>query len=331
MSDRTPEAAPPGQIDAAATGGGQQPRSRGLLRAAMLAGVVTALLAAVVVSSAYLIVRHDRSSAPGQLLRPSGIPASISTSLATLMALTPVPATQAPGFTLTDQRGRTLSLAAFHGKVVVLEFMDPHCTDICPIVSNEFIDAYHDLGPLAGKVVFAAVNVNQYHAAVRDMAQYSSEHQLTTIPDWHFLTGPVPQLQTVWRDYNVEVQAPNPNADIVHTSAVYFIDTQGREKYLASPMTAVLSAGVLVAAYGFGSAAWTGWAQLALTLPVYAWAGALFHRGALQAARHRTTNMDTLVSLGTTVAFGYSAIATIALPFVQVIWRARRPSCSWFG
>jgi len=54
--------------------------------------------------------------------------------------------------------------------------------------------------------------------------------------------------------------------------------------------------------------------QLALTLPVYAWVGALFHRGALEAARHRTTNMDTLVSLGTTVAFGYSLIATIALP-----------------
>ncbi|HEX9543489.1 MAG TPA: hypothetical protein VGA04_35700 [Streptosporangiaceae bacterium] len=64
---------------------------------------------------------------------------------------------------------------------------------------------------------------------------------------------------------------------------------------------------------------------------MYLWVGALFHRGALEAARHRTTNMDTLVSLGTTVAFGYSAIATIALPFVQVIWRARRPSCSWFG
>ncbi len=77
---------------------------------------------------------------------------------------------------------------------------------------------------------------------------------------------------------------------------------------------AVLSAAVLVVAYGYASAAWAGWAQLALTLPVYAWTGALFHRGALEAARHRTTNMDTLVSLGTTVAFGYSAIATIALP-----------------
>ena len=77
---------------------------------------------------------------------------------------------------------------------------------------------------------------------------------------------------------------------------------------------AVLSAGVLAVAYGAAAAAWSGWAQLALTLPVYLWVGSLFHRGALEAARHRTTNMDTLVSLGTTVAFGYSAIATIALP-----------------
>src|SRR5258706_9359593 len=77
---------------------------------------------------------------------------------------------------------------------------------------------------------------------------------------------------------------------------------------------AALSAGVLAVGYGFGSAAWAGWAQLALTLPVYLWAGALFHRGALEAARHRTTNMDTLVSLGATVAFGYSVFATIALP-----------------
>ena len=77
---------------------------------------------------------------------------------------------------------------------------------------------------------------------------------------------------------------------------------------------AILSAAVLVVAYGFAAAAWAGWAQLVLTLPVYLWVGALFHRGALEAARHRTTSMDTLVSLGSTVAFGYSAIATFALP-----------------
>ena len=42
-------------------------------------------------------------------------------------------------------------------------------------------------------------------------------------------------LRPAWQDYHISVQAPNPDADVVHTSAVYFIDPQGRGRYLASP------------------------------------------------------------------------------------------------
>jgi protein SCO1 len=201
-------------------------------------GMIAIVLAGAVVTA--LIVARPRGAAA---IRPSGIPAAMSTSLANLMLLSPLPHQQAPGFTLTDQAGRTMALAGLRGKVVVLEFMDPHCTDICPIVSQEFVDAYHDLGAAARKVAFIAVNVNQYHASVADMAAYSREHALTSIPGWHFFTGPVPALQTAWRDYNIEVQAPNPNADIIHTSAIYFIDPQGREAFLASPMDEHTKAG----------------------------------------------------------------------------------------
>jgi Cu+-exporting ATPase len=55
------------------------------------------------------------------------------------------------------------------------------------------------------------------------------------------------------------------------------------------------------------------WVMFALTLPVWAIVGAEFHRGAIAALRHRTSNMDTLVSLGSTAAFGYSIYATIAV------------------
>jgi hypothetical protein len=101
-------------------------------------------------------------------------------------------------------------------------------------VSAEFTDAYHDLGRQAGQVVFAAVNVNQYHHAVADVAAYSRAHLLTSIPSWHFFTGPVPRLRAVWNAYNIAVQAPGPDADIVHSSVVDFIDPGGRERYLAA-------------------------------------------------------------------------------------------------
>jgi cytochrome oxidase Cu insertion factor (SCO1/SenC/PrrC family) len=229
VSSSTPE-------QAAAPGGDPPPPRRGgLYRALLLATVLTVALAAAVAIPAYLVLRRDHTSALAAQTRVSGIPASVSTSLANLMVLSPVPGDRAPGFTLTDQNGHTMSLASLHGKVVVLQFMDPHCTDICPIVSAEFVKAYHDLGPLASKVVFAAINVNAYHARVQDMAKYTRAQALDTIPSWHFFTGPVPAMKAVWRGYNIQVYAPNPDADVQHTSAVYFIDPQGRERYLASP------------------------------------------------------------------------------------------------
>lgn len=58
------------------------------------------------------------------------------------------------------------------------------------------------------------------------------------------------------------------------------------------------------------------WVQLALATPVQFWAGAEFYRTALSALRHRTANMDTLVALGTTVAYFYSVFVTA---FPQVV------------
>lgn len=48
------------------------------------------------------------------------------------------------------------------------------------------------------------------------------------------------------------------------------------------------------------------WIQLALATPLQLVFGARFYRGAWRAARARTANMDTLVALGTSAAFGLS-------------------------
>lgn len=54
------------------------------------------------------------------------------------------------------------------------------------------------------------------------------------------------------------------------------------------------------------------WFLLALTAVVGLWAGRGIYTSAWRALRHGATNMNTLVSLGTAVAFCYSAYATIA-------------------
>ncbi len=61
------------------------------------------------------------------------------------------------------------------------------------------------------------------------------------------------------------------------------------------------------------------WVQLILAVPVQFWAGLGFYKATIPALKHRTANMDTLVALGTTVAFVYSVIVTIFPQIFEVI------------
>lgn len=53
------------------------------------------------------------------------------------------------------------------------------------------------------------------------------------------------------------------------------------------------------------------WIQLVLATPVQFWIGLVFYKATIPALKHRTANMDTLVSIGTTVAYVYSVFVTI--------------------
>jgi P-type Cu+ transporter len=53
------------------------------------------------------------------------------------------------------------------------------------------------------------------------------------------------------------------------------------------------------------------WVQLVLATPVQFWVGKEFHQSAWKAFRHRTADMNTLISLGTNIAFFYSLWITI--------------------
>ena len=59
------------------------------------------------------------------------------------------------------------------------------------------------------------------------------------------------------------------------------------------------------------------WALWAFTTPVQFWVGAQFYRGAWAALRHRTSDMNTLIAVGTSAAYFYSLAMTIAPGFFR--------------
>lgn len=132
----------------------------------------------------------------------------------------------APNFTLTDQFGRRVSLAAYRGKVVVLAFVDPRCTTVCPLTTTAMLDAKRLLGAAGSRVALLGVGANPMATAIQDVRAYSEVHQM--MGAWHFLTAPLPALKRVWAAYGIEAALIRGMID--HTPALYVIDPAGRER-----------------------------------------------------------------------------------------------------
>jgi Cu+-exporting ATPase len=82
----------------------------------------------------------------------------------------------------------------------------------------------------------------------------------------------------------------------------------GRRLVVSVVLTGPLAALAMLAPLHF--AGWE-WLALVLATPVVFWAGLDFHRAALANARHRAATMDTLVSIGTLAAWGWSVVALV--------------------
>jgi cytochrome oxidase Cu insertion factor (SCO1/SenC/PrrC family) len=165
----------------------------------------------------------------------AGAPGRVTT--AQLMNLAPLQPRRAPGFTLTDQHGKRVTLASFRGKAVLLGFYDPRCTQVCPVVAQMLRLADKDLGPYAAHVAFLGVNVNPSAESVADVRHFSVIHGLASLPNWYFLTGPTARLSAVWRAYGISVSLPAGAAETDHSDYLYFLNPLGTESYLAEPVT----------------------------------------------------------------------------------------------
>ena len=77
----------------------------------------------------------------------------------------------------------------------------------------------------------------------------------------------------------------------------------------------LIGTGILMAGewlFGLGMMRWFQWSSFAIATLVQIFAGAPFYRGAWSQIKSRSANMDTLVALGSTTPFGYSAWALLS-------------------
>lgn len=136
----------------------------------------------------------------------------------------------APGFTLTDDSGKTWSLGSQRGTPVVLTFGFTHCADTCPATLAK-------LARLGGgrdaktPVEIAFVTVDPQRDSVAAMHRFVSRFDSGSA---HVvgLTGTPDQIDAVERAYHVWAQRipgrrPDGAYDVAHSAVVYFIDRNG--------------------------------------------------------------------------------------------------------
>jgi cytochrome oxidase Cu insertion factor (SCO1/SenC/PrrC family)/thiol-disulfide isomerase/thioredoxin len=198
------------------------------LRSAILVGVAF-LAAAIVVTVAIAI---------GPAGSPGGPQVTALDTNPDLDPGTPLSG-RAPGFTLTNQFGRPVSLASFRGHVVILAFNDSQCTTVCPLTTSAMVAAKGLLGAAGNDVDLLGIDANPKATAVGWVRAYSQAHGL--LHQWQFLTGSLPELRRVWRAYHIYVAITAGQID--HTPAVYVINRQGELAKIYETQMAYASVG----------------------------------------------------------------------------------------
>ena len=178
----------------------------------LIAGTLALALAAVVI----LTAGNGSSTAP----RVSSNAASGFDGA----ALSPAPA--APGFSLTDQAGRRVSLAGYRGRPLILTFLYSTCGASCIVIAQQIRGALDELGHPVPVIIVSADPAADTPAHVRAFLESVSLSGRV-----EYLSGTPAALRAIWRDYRVP-PAGAGGAAFGRYATVILLDGRGAERVL---------------------------------------------------------------------------------------------------
>jgi protein SCO1/2 len=158
----------------------------------------------------------------------SGAPILKKTGLPFMGSDIPTPYAGA-NFALHDHRGRTYTLNQFRGRVVLVTFLYTHCPDTCPLITEALNQALRDLGSTRQHVRVLAVSVDPKGDTAASVKAYRKAHRL--LPQFRYLIGTRSELLRVWRKYEVEAVASDPE-HVDHSAYTVLIDQSGKARVL---------------------------------------------------------------------------------------------------
>ncbi len=182
-----------------------------------------------------LVVGVGIGAAVAVLRSPSSSPAVASSAESGPPVTWPVGKKLAPRFTLRSESGAPISLKQFHGRPVILTFIDPLCRNLCPLEAKT-LDRVVAGMPASQRPAIVAVSTNRWADARRNLLVDKTKWSLPS--DWHWAVGAPAALARVWKDYAIGVSVATRTIAgikvrrITHTEAAYVVDPSGHERAL---------------------------------------------------------------------------------------------------
>ena len=112
---------------------------------------------------------------------------------------------------------------------MLLTFLDPVCTSDCPMIAQEFRQADQMLGSTARDVELIAIVANPLYRSVGYTQAFDREENLTTVPNWLYLTGSVASCSRHGR-LSVTAQILPAGGMIAHSDVAFVIDRAGHTR-----------------------------------------------------------------------------------------------------
>jgi protein SCO1/2 len=184
-----------------------------------------ALTLAGVLAAAGLMAGCGSSSSSGSPSTSTKAAASTPRLDAPAQASPPRPA---PEFSLRDSNGKSVSLASYRGKTVLLTFIYAHCPDVCPLIVGNLHAALAQMGPAAAaKTQIIAVSVDPKGDTAAAVDRFVAAHDMTGRME--YLIGSRAQLVPVWKKYGVQAQGTPDSREVDHSAFVYGITGSGSQ------------------------------------------------------------------------------------------------------
>jgi protein SCO1/2 len=94
---------------------------------------------------------------------------------------------KAPKFSLTNQKGETITNENYNGKVYLVEFFFSTCPTICPIMNKNMVELQNHFENQS-EFGIVSITINPAHDTSEVLKEHA-EHLGVKNPNWNFLTG----------------------------------------------------------------------------------------------------------------------------------------------